>query len=333
MITRKRNTVLSSLIAGMALIISSVIPGVASAASVGSANGLRVSPVTTNLTLSPGESQVVTVYVQNVTDNTVELQAVVNDFVAAPNNENGIPALLLNPGQYAPTHSLKRFIAPLANVTLGPREQKAISVDITIPKGTSGGGYYGAVRFAPASLDTSKNITLSASVASLILVRVPGNFKEQLNLVSFDVRKGVNGGSSVIFTSGKNLVVAARFQNVGDAQEQPFGKVLLRQDSKQLASYEINDSTPRGNVLPGSIRIFTVNLDHIGTFGKYTVIGNFGYGTSGQLVSGQTTFYIIPVPAILGVLAIVLIILFFIFVFPRMKSAYDRGVLSRARRR
>jgi hypothetical protein len=127
-------------------------------------------------------------------------------------------------------------------------------------------------------------------------------------------------------------VLVARFQNVGDIQEQPFGKVSLRQGNKEIASYELNDKTPRGNVLPDSIRRFTVNLDKVGWFGKYTVYGNFGYGANGQLVSGQTTFYVIPWPAILGVLLVIGVIVFFIFGFPKLKRQYDRNVVRRARR-
>ena len=331
MMMRRRTAFLSSLLAGLVLVMVPIYAATASADAT-SANGMKVSPVASNLTINPGETQSVIVNVQNVTNVTGAYSVSINDFTAAPNNESGQPALLLNPGEYAPTHSLKRYVAPIPNVTLKPGEEKAVTVLITIPKGTSGGGYYGAVRFSPVT-NGSSNVNLSASVASLILVRVPGNFKEQLNLASLDARSSVNASASVFFTSGKGLVAAIRFQNAGDVQEQPFGKVLLMQGNKQLAEYEVNDSTPRGNVLPDSIRMFTVPLDKVGAFGKYTLLGNFGYGTNGQLISGQTTFYIVPLPAILGVVAIILVILFFIFVFPRMKRAYDRGVLSRSRRR
>ena len=323
---------LGSILAGLVLLVTaSIAPAVSEAASGENANGMRVSPVSSNITINPGQSQVVTVYVQNVTRVPVTLQAIINDFTASP-SEDGQPALLLNPGQYAPIHSLKRYIGPISNITLQPLEQKAVKVSITIPKGTSGGGYYGAVRFAPAAQGSENNVNLSASVASLILVRVPGNFKEQLNLASMDVRGGTNGSPSLIFTSNKDLYAAIRFQNVGDVQEQPFGKVLLMQGKTQLASYEINTSSPRGNVLPDSIRLFPVKLTNLGVFGKYTIYGNFGYGTDGKLLSGQTTFYVVPLPAILGVLVLLAIILFLIFGFPRLKRQYDRNIIRRARR-
>lgn len=328
MMTQRRIALVGSSLAALMLMMASSLPA---SAAISSGNGMQVSPVTTNLTMNPGESQVVGVNIVNVTNAPETLQVAINDFTA--DGESGAPALLLNPGQYAPVHSLKRFVEPIANISLSPHEQRTVKVLITIPKGTSGGGYYGAVRFAPAAANQANNVSLTSSVASLILVRVTGNFKEQLNLASIDVRGGIDGSPSVLFTSSKNLVAAIRFQNVGDVQEQPFGKLDVRQGGKIISSYEINTGTPRANVLPSSVRRFNVTLTKVGWLGKYTVYGNFGYGTNGQLVSGQTTFYVIPWVALLGALLLLGAAVFFIGVFPKLKKQYDRGVLARARRR
>jgi hypothetical protein len=163
-------------------------------------------------------------------------------------------------------------------------------------------------------------------------VKVPGNYNEAVELLSFDAGNS-GGGSSVLFTSNKHVVANARFQNSGAVQEQPFGKILLESGTKVLASYEINSTTPRGNVLPGSIRKFTVNLDKVGSFGQYTLIGNFGYGTNGQLLSAKTTFYVIPLPIIGLVILLILIILFLAIGIPKWVRRHDRRVLQRAPRR
>lgn len=334
----RRHNVLASvggLLAALVLVGTAVLPATAATSNTsigGSGNGLKISPVTTDLTIDPGQTKTTAVYAQNVTSSTVTLQVLVNDFTAS-GDESGSPALLLDPGQYAPTHSLKRFVAPISNITLQPGEQKSVSVVVSIPKDVPAGGYYGAVRFVPTNTNTSSSVTLSASVASLILVRVPGNVKEDMQLLSLGVNQGTGGASQVLFTGNKNLIATMRFQNSGDVQEQPFGKLLLKQGSKTLATYEINNTTPAGNVLPGSIRRFTVNLDKVGAFGKFTVVGNFGYGSSGQLLSGQTTFYVIPFALIGVVIAIILVILFFIFVFPKMVRAYNKQVIRKASRR
>jgi hypothetical protein len=296
-----------------------------------SGSGLKISPVVTNLTINAGQAQTIALYVQNVTSSTVTVQSLVNDFTAN-SNETGAPELLLN-NQSAPTHSLRRFIAPIGNVTLQPGQQKSVNVVISIPSNTSGGGYYGAIRFEPVSSGAEGTVSLTASLATLILVKVPGNFKEKVNLLSFDVENSGAGSSSILFSGNKNLLAAARFQNTGAVQEQPFGKVLLESGSKVLATYNINNTDPRGNVLPNSIRRFTVNLNKVGAFGQFTLIGSFGYGSNGQLLSAKTTFYVIPYPIIGLIVLIILIVLFLIVAIPRWIRGHDRRVIQKTSRR
>lgn len=330
---RKLLSPLQILLLGLSMVSIVAVPALAATQSPsgGAGSGLKVSPVTTNLVMNKGETHTVTVYVQNVTKDAISLQAIINDFTAG-DNETGQPQLILDPNQYAPTHSLKRYVAPIGNFTLQPGEQKGISVNIAIPQSAAAGGYYGAVRFAPASVSGGSNVTLSASVGSLILVKVPGEVKEDLKLLSMDVRTSPDESPRVVFTSNSGLVAAVRFQNQGDVQEQPFGKLLLKQGDKQLASYEINNDTPRGNVLPDSTRKFTINLDKVGMFGQYTIVGNFGYGSNGQLLTGQTTFYVIPVGLIIAAIVVLLLIAFAIFGLPRLVKAYNRRVIRKASR-
>lgn len=330
-LTGKIRTRLAAAITILALTVAAVPALAATQQAASGGNGLRVSPVRTDLTVSPGTTQTVTIHVTNVTSTPANLQVIVNDFTAGQ-NETGEPAILLNPNQYAPSHSLKRFIAPISGFTLQPGEEKDVPVNISVPAGAAGGGYYGAVRFAPASTPQGdNNVTLSGSVGSLILIKVPGNIKEQVNIASFDVRDGDQPRS--VFFSGKNLKAVVRFNNQGNVQEEPFGKVLLKKGSKVLGAYEVNSDEPRGNVLPGSIRRFDVPLNHVGSFGKYTLEGNFGYGSSGQLISAKTTFYVLPIWAVIVGILIILFILFLIFGLPRLIRAYNRRVIRRASRK
>jgi hypothetical protein len=312
--------------------------GLAGAATQGG-NGLRVSPVRTDLTISPGQSATVPITVTNITTVAASLQAIVNDFTAS-SNESGDPALILGTNQYAPSHSLKRYIGPLSNVSLEPGQSAVVPVVITIPANTAGGGYYGAVRFAPASSGgTGQTVSLAGSVGSLIIVTVPGNIINNLNIASFgattsSLANTSTGHSSSFFTSNKNIDVVVRFQNQGNIQEAPFGKILLNTHSgKTLSTATINTSQPPGNVLPASIRRFSVPISHIGSFGIFKLIGNFGYGSNGQLLSATTTIYVIPVFAVIAIVLIIVLILFLIFVLPRLLRAYNRRIIRQSRRR
>ena len=302
------------------------------AVSAATANGYRVSPVRTDLIVEPGTSKSFPVYVQNISGAPENLRVVVNDFQAS-SDESGQPALLLN-GKDAPAHGLRRYVTvPAATISLKPNEQKPVTITINIPKSAPGGGYFGAIRFAPAG-DTSekgKNVSLAASVASLVLVKVPGQITEQLSIAGFDVRQGDH--PRILFTTPHNLHAVVRFQNSGNVQEQPFGKVLLKKGSKVVSSSSINTTDPRGNVLPDSIRRFSVDLTKVGSFGKYTVEGNFGFGSAGQLLSARTTFYVVPVVWLIVGAILVLLILFLIFGLPRLIRNYNRRILQRAGRR
>lgn len=301
------------------------------ASAPGPGNGLRVSPVRTDATISPGKSQTVSITVTNVTSSSASLQTIVNDFVANP-NESGNPAIILDPTQFAPSHSLKRFIGPVSDFTLLPGQQKVIPIAINIPATAIGGGYYGAIRFAPAGSNTSKNtVSLAGSVGSLVLVKVPGDIKDQLSIASFDTRTQDRPNS--FFTSNKSLTATVRFQNQGNIQEQPFGKILLKNRSgKLLGTYELNNIVPPGNVLPDSIRKFSIPLDRVGTFGQFKLEGNFGYGSNGQLLSASTTFYVIPLAYIIIFIVVVFVLVFLIFGLPKLVKAYNRRVLRQARR-
>lgn len=300
------------------------------AATSNSGNGMRVSPVRTDLVINPGESKTISVYVQNVTDGDATYRVLQNDFIAGQ-NETGTPALLLN-GETNDRHGLKEYMSSVDTVSVPAGEQKEVKVTIDIPAGTAGGGYYGAVRFAPQSSDAENvNVSLSGSVASLVLVRVPGDVVEKMSLESFDARK--DGVPHVVFTSGKNILAVARMGNEGNVQLQPFGTILVKKGGEVIDTYEVNSDDQPGNVLPDSIRRFDVPIDNVGSFGKYTLVGSFGYGNSGQVMTGETTFYVVPLPMILLAVFLILLALFLIFGLPKIIRSYNRSVIRKASRR
>ena len=293
-------------------------------------NALKVAPVRQDITMDPGTTKTLDIYIENLTTTPGNLHPIINDFTAGT-DEQGQPNIILDENQSAPTHSFKQFVVNKpGNFTLGAREQKDIQVKISVPANAAGGGYFGAIRFAAAD-SSNKQVSLSASVGSLVLLKVNGDIQEKLGVETFQTEQ--NGQPGHFFTNSKHLAATVRFNNTGNIQVQPFGKVVVKRFGKQVASFDINNTDPRGSVLPDSIRRFDVGLDKIGSFGKYTVEGNFGYGSTGQLLTAKYTFYVLPVTLILLGVAAVLFLLFLIFGFPRMLRAYNRKVIRRAGRR
>ena len=293
-----------TIFATLTLAVAAMAP-LSFAATASQANGLKVSPVRTDLTIAPGQSKTVPIYITDPTNNPIELQVFINDFTA--NGDTGSPQLIVNtPSNYP--HGLANFIAPIKNINLGANQQATVNVVITIPKGTAGGGYYAAVRFAPLNTTSNQNLTLTANVASLILVSVPGpGLNPQLNVDSLTISRS-GGKPSSLFFSRNGLSATIKFDNTGNVQEQPFGKIIVQSGNKTIESQAINNAVSPGSVLPDSTRVFSVPLTNLGWFGKYKVSGYFGYGTAGKLLSISTTIYVVDSWFVIALVAAVIII-------------------------
>ena len=154
---------------GIGLSALAIIAGVAfpvsaqSANQNGTGNALKVSPVRTDAEIKPGSTQTFDIYVQNLTGKSANLRAIVNDFVASK-DESGTPSIILDEKQAAPTRSIKKYVEKIPDFVLQPNETKNIKVKVVIPKDADAGGYFGAVRFAPAGSESDKTLTLSASI-------------------------------------------------------------------------------------------------------------------------------------------------------------------------
>lgn len=291
-----------------------------------STNTLKVSPVRSDIKINPGQKKTVETIVTNLTDKEILIRAVTNDFIAG--DERGTPALILDEKEFAPTHSLKRFLGPLEDVKIAPGEAKSINVDITVPKDAQAGGYFGAVRFAPSAPEDGGQVNLSASVASLILLRVPGDIVEKLELTDFEVQQG--GSAKAFFSSSNDLQAAFRFKNDGNVQVGPFGKISVTNDLKDdelVYDTDFNVKDLRDVVLPDSARRWDVPLKEIGSFGKYTVSATFTYGEKNQTVEATKSFWVVPWAVIIGVVVAVLILIALIVGIVLFLKGYKKRIL------
>lgn len=329
-----QRTTLGVLSFGLALsiVLPSLTPAVASAATAATStknttNTLKISPVRSDTTIEAGKSGKITAQVTNVTNAPMIVHPIQNDFVAG--DEKGTPAIILDENSYAPTHSLKRFMVPIQDISIPAGQTKEVVVTITVPKNAQAGGYFGAIRFAPASSDSSKSVNLSASAASLILMTVPGPTTEKLKLTNFDVQQDGSTGSN--FRTPNDLKLLLRFQNQGNIQQAPFGQIYVQKGKKVVYTYNFNQSDPKETILPDSARRWELPLKNIGKFGKYTVSGTITYGSKGQSINLTKTIWIVPtgyiIGAIVGIVALIAIIVG-IWLFLR---SYKRRILKKSR--
>ena len=292
--SRMSGRLLTGLVVALILALGYQALPVAAQQATNAANTLKVSPVRTDIEVNPGESKVVQTTITNLTDKAIMVHPIENDFVAG--DERGTPALILDENMFAPTHSLKRFMSPLSDVVIPAKQSKTVKVTITVPSDAQAGGYFGAVRFAPTSPEDGGQVNLSASVASLILLRVPGDTVEKIDLTDFSVQQKGKTGS--FFLNGNDLQVTARFQNAGNVQVAPFGKISVKKGSEVVYATDFNATDPRDVILPDSARRWDVALKEADSFGHYTVLATLSYGTNNQTIEVSKSFWVVP-PAIL----------------------------------
>lgn len=325
--------VLKNIRVAVGLIVATLILSFAYAATTHAqaANTLKVSPVRSDIQIKAGESGKVDVTVTNLTDKSILVKPIENDFIQG--DESGTPSIILDEDEYAPTHSLKRFMKPLGNVTIPANDSKVVTVQITVPKDAQAGGYFGAIRFAPTTPDSGGQVNLSASVASLVLLTVPGPVDEKLNLTDFSILQA--GKSATDFRTPKDLKLSFRFENAGNIQIGPFGKVSVKQGDKLIYDYDFNNKNPRDVILPDGARRWEVPLDKIGEFGHYTVSATFTYGSKNQSIDIEKSFWVIPTAYIIGAIATVVLliglIIFLIFFLRGRKRRRARRAIGRRR--
>lgn len=296
--------------------------------SKGSGEALEIGPPVLNLSANPGEVINTKINLRDISSGNLVVHGQVNDFTAS--GEDGTPKILLEEGASTP-YSFKSWLAPLPSFTLKPREIKTLPITISVPKDASPGGYYGVIRFTanPPELDGT-GVSLSASLGSLVLLKVNGVAKEELSLVSFTA--SANNKSGRIF---ENIPIkfSERIKNSGNIFEQPTGLVTITDVfGKKVATLPINQ--PPGNILPQSIRKFDEKLDKsvLGNkrlFGRYHAELKVNYGSNKQVLTSSLYFWVIPYKLI-SIIIVLLIIAF--FVIRKLIKRYNQHIIAQAKK-
>ena len=301
-----------------------VISPVAAAGLNNVPNGILISPVVSETTISKGQTATIPMSIQNPTNYPVTLKATVNDFVAN-SNESGVPQIILNSSKAKlPLNNFELLVSPIPNITLSPQQRLYFNVTVTVPSTAASGGYYGVVRFENANLESTANVGIGASTGTLFLITVPGNLSYKLNLTQIAVEQNNKPVSFV--TSGK-LSVVTRLDNVGNIHLQPFGTIEVENTfHKIIATLQFNSTNPRSNILPDSVRKFTNAMPKVHYLGHYTVVASIAWQQgSGNIIIASASFWYLPVWFIVIVIAVIVVIAWVIwFVIHRHRANLRR---------
>jgi hypothetical protein len=161
---------------------------------------------------------------------------------------------------------------------------------------------------------------LTASVGSIVLITVPGNLREQVQVNGLKVYRGARSGT---FFIKPPTSIGITISNFGNGFVKPFGTVEVHDVfNKTIATYQFNNPKQPGNVLPNSQRTFQNNIKGVNKIGRYTVLASVSYGNGSQVLTLKKNFWYVPLWLVVILLAILAAL---IFLAVRSYRRYRRG--------
>lgn len=266
-------------------------------------SAIQISPTRNEVSVQAGEQKVISLILKNITSNDIVARVFLNDFES--DGTSGTPKILIDEGKTTP-YSVKNILKNYSDVELKAGETKEVKVTVEVPPNAAPGAYFGAIRYA--AIPKGQNdalapqVSLTASVAHLVFVEVPGEINQQLKIEKIDIQKN-NSSSSIFFSSPNKATVTVK--NLGNGFARPFGKVDIQRFGKSVDRYELNNTDPRGIILPSSSRAFTNDIKNVKLPGKYTAVASIAYGEGGEVISYKSTFWYLPIWFVLSLLVLI----------------------------
>ena len=290
------------------------------------AEGLTLSPPSFEMTLKPGEETAYTIQVTNPTKNLIELYPSAGNFTASgddgqPKYEIGTTAI-----ENTSAFSIASWIAFYTpKVALLPEQVVDFKFRIKVPDNAEPGGHYGIDFLGtkpPEEKDQKSQVALSSMVGSLLLVRVPGDIREESRIEEFSA-------PWFFFSPPVNFNIFLR--NTGNIHIRPQGEVTIT-DWRGQSVDRMDINTKKGSVLPESRRNFDVSwTPEIAPFwkipiGKFHATLKATYGQNGKTLSQEISFWVIPKWLIITLSVLLFFIVsLVIFLFIRKKRRNRRA--------
>jgi len=216
-------------------------------------NGITISPIIEQITLSP--SQTSATFETQVTNNTnsgVVITVGAQDFTAL-NQSGAISFYNSSPIRTSNPHGLLDYLSiGYPQIALQPHQSQAVPITILNANKLAVGGHYAALLFKAANLNSAKGnqVTINQVVSSLVFLSTYGQGTQTTDLTT-----PVVGSITTSFPQAINAV----FGNNGNTQTTPRGVVqILNSSSAVVSQGQINIDS--GLILPQSKRLFNLTL-------------------------------------------------------------------------
>lgn len=297
MLTSRISSVLRVVTASLFL----VLPAAFQAPDIARAETISVIPPKFELLGNPGDILTEKLRVRNdgSTPNTYITD--VEDFTA--NGDQGGVSFVEDPQAPTTTYSLAKWITVSpAQFSVKASDEQDINITIRIPKTAEPGSHFAAVQVKLSATDQAAPGTaiVESKLNSLILLRVNGNAAESLSIDQF------HSGNNFYQKGPVDLVL--RTKNTGNVHLFPQGSITITDMfNRKVADVPLTEA----NVLPGSARQVITSWDSGSAIGKFTatMVATYGDTATKQALTATTTFYIIPIPLIVGIIVLLLVII------------------------
>lgn len=263
---------------------------------------ITVSPQSLDTAVNPGQSITNVFRITNGSDQPMTVQPTPKNFV--PRGNEGAISIEDDETPY----SLAKWLSvdPAGETVIEPGKTADFEVTISVPENADPGGHFGSVVFRTLpSAQPGSAATISQEVAPVILVRVPGDVKEEAVLTSF---RAVN---TPITASDKAIEFETIVKNNGNVHVKPTGTIsIFNAFGKQVASMPIESN----NVIPGAERKMNATWENPGfRLGRYTARLTMIYGKDNQIITEQTSFIVFPIKQVVPAIVILSALLFVLF--------------------
>ncbi len=299
--TRLLAFALPILLSGAVAVACCTYPSSAQAAD--SPTNISISPLTFDVSASPGDTVTNEILVRNSGSGPVVITPEAEDFVA--DGEEGQVSLT----ESKSTYSLASWIQlDSGQFTLNGGQQQRIKFVIRVPGNAEPGGHYASVfaHLSPTLAAATNGSGVGQKIGALVLLRVGGNAKEEAKISAFDTTKTSYEKGPVGFD--------IRVLNSGSVHIKPMGVIAITDVfGKKVGSITVDQK----NILPGATRHLTASWTNPPAFGKFNATLLALYGTNNKQITSATTFWIIPWKIIGLWGAIILAVLFLLWLARR----------------
>lgn len=273
--------------------------------------GIGLTPATIEGGAIPGETQVHTVNITNLSGTKQVYYLYTRDITGV--EEGGVP-IFADEDDEQTGYELSTWVTlDASEIELEAGQEKPVQITINVPDNATPGSHFGGmfISMQPPRMRTT-GASVGYEVANIISIRVAGDAVENAQIRSFSTDNFIYSKPKVDFT--------ARVENKGTVLVRPFGPLeVYNMFGKRVAMVTLNES--KGGVFPLSERSFAITWESDGPgFGRYQAVLSMIYGDQGRqsTISSTVSFWILPMNIILPALGALAFLLLFAYIFVKL---------------